>query len=362
MAPLEPWFASGQLAIVHATGSHDSTRSHFDAQGYMESATPGRKGTRDGWLNRYLQAQPDDGATEFRAVALTHQIPRALQGTAPALAINRLSSFGVRAGRATEMVEASFAAQYGAAVDQILCRTGREALDALRMLAHAEPAQHEPVNVARYPRTPFGDALRQITQLIKADVGLEVAFAESVNWDHHVNEGGSTGLLANRLDDFAHGIAALSTYLWKRMSDVVIVTMSEFGRAVRENSNRGTDHGHSNAMLVLGGDVRGGNVYGRWPGLDRDDSCDSLDLAVTTYFRDVFGEIVVRHLGVRDTQVIFPGYEVRESRFLNVLRPADGRHVEALARVVANRWPASFARATCQRASCDDCGHEHSTP
>ena len=319
MAPLAPWFSSGQLAIVHATGSHHSTRSHFDAQDYMESATPGRKGTRDGWLNRYLQARQDDEATSFRAVSLTPQMPRTLQGTASALAIRRLSSFGIRAGRATDVIEASFEAEYAAAADQILGRTGREAFDAVKMLAEADPARYAPAPGARYPRSPFGEALKQIGQLIKADVGLEIAFAESGNWDHHINEGGSTGQLANRLGDFAGGIAALATDLGDRMADVVVLTMSEFGRAVEENGNRGTDHGHGNAMLVLGGDVRGGQVYGMWPGLERDERFEQRDLAVTTDFRDVFGEIVVRHLGARHGATIFPDYELSESRFPGIL-------------------------------------------
>ena len=238
MASLAPWFTRGQLAIVHATGSHDSTRSHFDAQDYMESGTPGRKGTRDGWLNRFLQARRDDAATTFRAVSLTPQLPRALQGVAPALAINRLSSFGIRAGRATEMIEASFEAEYAAAADQILGRTGREAFDAVKMLASADPMRYEPADGARYPRTAYGEALKQIAQLVKADVGLEVAFAESGNWDHHVNEGSSTGFLATRLDDFSRGIAALATDLGDRMDDIVVLTMSEFGRAVSENGKR----------------------------------------------------------------------------------------------------------------------------
>ncbi len=319
MAPLAPWFSSGQLAIVHATGSHHSTRSHFDAQDYMESATPGRKGTRDGWLNRYLQARQDDEATSFRAVSLTPQMPRTLQGTAAALAIRRLSSFGIRAGRATDVIEASFEAEYAAAADQILGRTGREAFDAVKMLAEADPARYAPAPGARYPRSPFGEALKQIGQLIKADVGLEIAFAESGNWDHHINEGGSTGQLANRLGDFAGGIAALATDLGDRMADVVVLTMSEFGRAVEENGNRGTDHGHGNAMLVLGSDVRGGQVYGMWPGLERDERFEQRDLAVTTDFRDVFGEIVVRHLGARHGATIFPDYELSESRFPGIL-------------------------------------------
>ena len=313
MAPLKPWFDTGRLAVVHATGSPDSTRSHFDAQDYMESATPGRKGTRDGWLNRYLQARRESDATAFRAVALTQQLPRALQGTAPALAMNRLNSFGIRAGRATPMVEASFEAEYASASDQILGRTGREAFDAVKMLASADPGRYQPAHGARYPRTAFGESLRQIAQLIKADVGLEVAFAESGNWDHHVNEGGATGILANRLDDLSRGIAALATDLGDRMDDVVVLTMSEFGRAVGENGNRGTDHGHGNAMLVLGGQVRGGKVYGRWPGLDPENRFEGRDLAVTTDFRDVFGEIVVNHMGVHNPETIFPGYQVKDA-------------------------------------------------
>ena len=319
MAPLNPWFESGELAIVHATGSHHGTRSHFDAQDYLESATPGRKGTRDGWLNRYLQARREDASTSFRAVSLTPQMPRALQGTAPAVAMRRLSSFGIRAGQATNLIEASFEAEYAAASDQILGRTGREAFDAVKMLADADPSRHEPAHGAQYPRSPFGESLKQISQLIKADVGLEIAFAESGNWDHHINEGGSTGILANRLTDFAGGIAALATDLGDRMADVVILSMSEFGRAVEENGNRGTDHGHGNAMLVLGGDVRGGQVYGRWPGLELDERFERRDLAVTTDFRDVFGEIVVRHLGVRQPESIFPDHELDESRFLGFL-------------------------------------------
>ena len=319
MAPLKSFFDDGQLAVVHATGSHDSTRSHFDAQDYMESATPGRKGTRDGWLNRYLEVRRDEEATAFRAVALTQQLPRALQGVAPALAMSRLDSFGIQAGRATPMVEASFEAEYAAASDQILGRTGREAFDAVKMLATADPTRYEPEHGARYPHTAYGESLRQIAQLIKANVGLEIAFAESSNWDHHVNEGGATGILANRLDDFARGIAALATDLGDRMDDVMILTMSEFGRAVAENGNRGTDHGHGNAMLLLGGGVRGGRVYGAWPGLDAEDRFEGRDLAVTTDFRDVFGEVVVRHLGVSRPDSIFPGHQLSEQRFPGVL-------------------------------------------
>jgi len=275
----------------------------------METATPGVKSTPDGWLNRYLHAREHEKATPFRAVALAPQLPRALQGLAPALAIGQIGQFGIRAGQATDMVQASFEAEYAAAAGSVLNRTGREAFDAVRMLKEADPTRYAPENGAQYPRTPYGEALKQIAQLIKADVGLEVAFAETGNWDHHAQEGAAVGQLANRLADFAGGIAALVRDLGNRMSDVMILTMSEFGRTVAENGNRGTDHGHGNAMMVVGGGVRGGKVYGRWPGLAREQRYEGRDLAVTTDFRTVFAEVAGGHLGLTNTKHVFPGFD-----------------------------------------------------
>jgi uncharacterized protein (DUF1501 family) len=309
MRALKSLWDSGNLAVVHASGSPDDTRSHFDAQDYMESATPGVKSTPDGWINRYLHAKEHQKATPFRAVALAQQLPRALQGSAPALAIGQIAQFGIRAGQATDMVQSSFESEYAAAASSVLHSTGREAFDAVRMLKKADPAQYAPSNGAEYPRSPFGEALKQIVQLIKADVGLEVAFAESGNWDHHANEGAAVGILANRLNDLSQGLAALVRDLGDRMQDVVVMTMSEFGRAVAENGSRGTDHGHGNAMMILGGSVRGGKVYGRWPGLAPEQRHDGRDLAVTTDFRAVFNEVVRGHLGLADTARVFPGFK-----------------------------------------------------
>jgi uncharacterized protein (DUF1501 family) len=308
MTALEPLFKRGELAIVHACGSHDDTRSHFDAQDYMESGTPGVKSTRDGWLNRYLHAKEHREASPFRAVALAPQLPRTLQGTAPALAIGQLAQFGIRAGRSTETMATSFEEQYAQAADSLLQPTASEAFGAVRMLKDTNPAGYTPGNGADYPRTGFGEAMKQVAQLIKGDLGLEVAFTELGNWDHHANEGAAVGQLANRLDDFARGLAAFHRDLGDRMADVIVVTMSEFGRTVRENGSRGTDHGHGNAMLVLGGPVRGGRVYGRWPGLEREQLWQGRDLAITTDFRDVFTELVGDHLGAQDLARIFPGH------------------------------------------------------
>ncbi|MCR4374976.1 MAG: DUF1501 domain-containing protein, partial [Acidobacteria bacterium] len=255
MASLEPYFTRGELAIVNAAGSNDPTRSHFDAQDYMESGTPGLKSTRDGWLNRYLHAREHEEASAFRAVSLTQQLPRALQGAAPALAIDQLGRFGLRAGDRGDMMQSSFEAQYAAAADSMLTPTGKEAFDAVNQLKSVDLAKYAPANGAVYPNSSYGQALKQIAQLIRADMGLEVAFAESGNWDHHANEGPQ---IANRLDDFAGGIAAFAQDLGDRMADVMVLTMSEFGRTVAENGARGTDHGHGNAMLLLGGGVKGG--------------------------------------------------------------------------------------------------------
>ena len=299
------------LAPIHAVGSPSATRSHFDAQDYMESGTPDLKSTPDGWLNRYLAARGTcaecdaKAATPFRAVTLTAQTPRILAGPAPVIAMSSLDDFTIRAsGSDVERLEALY--RTGRA--DIVHGAGAETFDAVKMLRAANPQRYRPENGAEYPRSQFGQRLLQIAQLIKAGVGLEVAFADVGGWDTHVNQGGATGQLANRLDDFADAVAALVTDLGDRMGDVVILTMTEFGRMARQNGNGGTDHGHAGAMFVLGGSVKGGRVYGRWPGLAREQLYEGRDLALTTDFRSVFGEVVRSHLGAPDASRIFPGF------------------------------------------------------
>ena len=320
LAPLEPLWRRGMLAPVHAVGSPSATRSHFDAQDYMETGTPDVKGTPDGWLNRYLATRGTceacAPASPFRAVALAAQTPRILEGPAPTVAMNSLEEFSVRAtGSQVERLEALY--RTGSA--DIVHGAGREMFDAVKLLRAADPQRYAPQNGAAYPRSPFGRRLLQIAQLVKADVGVEVAFADVGGWDTHVNQGGATGQLAARLDDFARAIAALVTDLGDRMADVVIMTMSEFGRMARENGNRGTDHGHAGAMFVIGGAVRGGKVHGRWPGLAPEQLHEGRDLALTTDFRAVFSEVAARHLGAERVERIFPGYGGAEREWLGVL-------------------------------------------
>lgn len=315
MSSFKTLWDSKRLAIVHAAGSPDNTRSHFDAQDYMESATPGVKATPDGWLNRYLQSKNDPDETSFRAVSMTKNMPRVLQGRAPALAMSNLSDFGIRAGKASANLQNGFEAIYATKTNDVLGDTGRETFEAVDFLKKMNPAQYKPENGAQYPRTPFGNSLLQIAQLIKAGVGLEVAFTDLDGWDTHVNQGNARGQLANLLRQFTSAIAALYQDLGQRMDDVVVLTMSEFGRTVRENGNRGTDHGHANAMFAMGNSVRGGRVYGRWPGLKNDQLYEGRDLALTTDFRDVFAEIATRHLGLTNTTPLFPGYSTGHAKF-----------------------------------------------
>jgi uncharacterized protein (DUF1501 family) len=231
-------------------------------------------------------------------------------GRAPSIAMANLNGFSIRAGKASANVQNGFEEIYAKQNKDALAKTGRETFDAVNYLKQANPAQYKPENGAEYPNGPFGNSLRQIAQLIKADVGLEIAFTDMGQWDTHVNQGNSRGQLANLLNQFSTGIAALYQDLGQRMDDVVILTMSEFGRTVRENGNRGTDHGHANAMFVMGNSVRGGKVYGRWPGLKDDQLFEGRDLALTTDFREVFADIAMRHLGATDLKSVFPGYHL----------------------------------------------------
>jgi len=321
MGALQDLWKQKHLAIVHAAGSTDVTRSHFDAQDYMESGTPGVKATEDGWMNRALKAlpTPTDKAA-FRAIAMGPSLPRILSGSEPAVAVNNINDFGVggKNPKAAPMSN-TFEAMYEHSVDTVLHGTGQETFDAVKMLKSADPAKYTPAPGANYPRGRFGDSLKQLAQLIKADLGVQVAFADIGGWDHHVNEGSTQGQLANVLTEFSQSLAAFWTDLGDLGEETVVVTMSEFGRTARENGNRGTDHGHANAMFVFGGPVKGGKVYGRWPGLDASQLYEGRDLAVTTDFRNVLSEAVYQHLGNRKLDAVFPGFEDTSGKFLKFL-------------------------------------------
>jgi uncharacterized protein (DUF1501 family) len=285
----------------------------------MESGTPGRKATEDGWMNRALEANPNRDATPFRAVSLTPTLPRSLAGRAPAVAMADLRGFEVRRAAGAGVAQ-GFEEMYAGAVNQTLATTGRETFDAVQFLKASEAGKQTTAAGVEYPRGKYGDALRQIAQLLKSDVGLEMAFAEIGGWDHHAAEGGASGQIAQRHREFGGALAAFHRDMGDRMSDIVVVTMTEFGRTVRENGNRGTDHGHASVSFVMGGPVRGGKVHGRWPGLAPGNLYEGRDLAVTTDFRDLLGELLTRHLGATDLKAVFPGFDVRADRFPGVIR------------------------------------------
>ena len=316
LAPLLPFFQDRSAAFVHAVGSPDATRSHFDAQDFMESGTPGVKSTADGFLSRALAGKKVEKASPLRAVAMSPGMPRILAGHSGAIAMTNLASFGIRAGAEARPAAQSFESMYAGAGSAELQATAKESFEAVRIVQSANPSKIAPANGAEYPRGPLGQSLKQIAQLIKSDVGMEIAFTDIGGWDTHAGE---EGQLANRLRDFGLGLAAFAKDLGPRMADVTLVTMSEFGRTVKENGNRGTDHGHANFMLLLGGGVKGGKVYGKWPGLDASHLYENRDLAVTTDFRDVFAEILSRRMGIADLAPVFPGYDCVESKRLGVI-------------------------------------------
>ena len=325
MSAFQPLWQQKHLAIVHACGSPDNTRSHFDAQDYMESGTPGVKSTEDGWLNRCLHESSISGssaapASPFRAVALGGSLPRILTGSVPAVAMGNIADFGVGGNNPAAIpMSNTFESMYAQSVDAVLHGTGNETFEAVKMLKSADPTRYQPARGANYPRGRFGDSLRQTAQLLKANLGVEVAFTDVGGWDHHVNEGSTQGQLANLLREFSQSLAAFWIDLGDMAEDVVIVTMSEFGRTARENGNRGTDHGHANVMFVLGGPVRGGRIYGQWPGLGQGQLYEGRDLAITTDFRRVLGEAVYRHTGNHDLGIVFPGFENSPRQFLGLL-------------------------------------------
>jgi uncharacterized protein (DUF1501 family) len=325
MSSFKPLWDQGLLVPIHAVGSPSTTRSHFDAQDFMESGTPDVKTTTDGWLNRYLAAKGTCqecavGAAPppFRAVSMTPQTPRILSGHAPTIAMNSIEEFSIRTngGDAEKRIEAL----YRTGNSDLVHGSGSEMFEALKVLKSANPAQYKPAAGIEYPKTQFGQRLSQIAQLIKSDVGLEIAFADIGGWDTHVNQGSANGQLAQRLTDFSGSISSLVADLGNRMSDVMIITMSEFGRTARQNGTGGTDHGHAGAMFVLGGSLKAPRtVHGKWPGLAPEQLNEGRDLALTTDFRSVFSEVASKHLGATAMDKMFPGFAIDQTKWVGLL-------------------------------------------
>jgi len=310
LKPLDDIYRDRALAIVHAVGSPDPTHSHFDAMDFMERGTPGAKAVTTGWIGRHLQTmgtQRDE--SPFRAVGVGAMLQQSLRGPVQAVALQSIADFHLK-GRQDEVakLQAVLSALYSPSAD-MLEATGQRTFDAIQMLTRINPGAYKPANGAKYPTGRFGEGLTTVAQLIKADVGLEVACVDIGGWDTHMGEGGADGgELPRLLQEFGEGLAAFHLDMQDRMGHITVVTMSEFGRRVQENSSHGTDHGHGNAMILMGGGVQGGKVYADWPGLALDRRYGPGDLAVTTDFRDVLGELVQKRLGNPELDVVFPNY------------------------------------------------------
>lgn len=311
MNTFAPLFKENRLAIVHGIGSPNNTRSHFDAQDYMESGTPFNKGTASGWLNRASGLLGHD-ASPFRSVSLTSSLPRSFYGDNAAIAISNLRDFSIQMKgnpMAANMAAKSFEELYDQTSSSLLKETGKESFDAVKMLQKTDVSKYTPANNASYPNSALGNALKQIAQLIKMDVGLEVAFAESGGWDTHFNQGTTNGIFARNVNDLSNSITAFWTDLGTYQDDVTLMTMTEFGRTVKQNGTGGTDHGRGSCLFILGNDVNGGKVHGNVQPLAVENLEDGRDLAVTTDFRSVFSEVAGKHLNIHNDKLLFPDWK-----------------------------------------------------
>lgn len=302
LAPLMPAWQSGQLAAVHAAGSPHASRSHFDAQAIMETGIQDPTATLTGWLGRHIAAtHSGPSASPFRAVAISAAAPRSLQGPVPPLALSEFDRFNSIINQGDDFLGA-VQAMYGG--DAVLDVQSRLSLDVLQALEAANPAALAPENGAEYANNAFSRSLRKAAQLIRADMGSEFISVDIGGWDTHVNQNNA---LRNNLTTLANGLSSFMQDLGEAMQRVTIVTMSEFGRRASENGSLGTDHGHGNAMLLLGAGVNGGRVHSDWPGLG-DDDLDRGDLQVTTDYRQVLSELLQARTAATDLAKVFPDY------------------------------------------------------
>ena len=311
MSAFEQVFKDKRLAVVHGIGSPNNTRSHFDAQDFMESGTPFKKGTTSGWLNRAVGLLGHEAVTPFQAVSLTSSLPRSFYGDNAAVAIRNLSEFNIQLRgnpKGANMASRSFEDLYDQTSSGLLKTTGKESFEAINMLNKTNVSAYKPENNVVYPTSALGNSLKQIAQLIKMDVGLEVAFAESGGWDTHFNQGTDTGIFARNVNDLSNSIMAFWNDLEKHQDQVTVMTMTEFGRTVAQNGTGGTDHGRASCNFILGNDVKGGMVHGTVNPLAKENLEDGRDLAVTTDFRSVFSEVADLHLGINNDKVLFPDF------------------------------------------------------
>jgi uncharacterized protein (DUF1501 family) len=308
LRPLKDNWDAGNLAIVHAAGSPDPTHSHFDAMDYMERGTPGEKKLATGWLARHLQTVPRQNNSPFRAVGMGTLLQASLRGPVQATVLKSITDFHLQ-GRTSEIaqIQKELVSLYD--LNTPLEAEAELTWNVIETLAKINPQKYTPANGAVYPATAYGMGLQQVAQLIKGQVGLEIACVDIGGWDTHSAEGVLDGTLPRLLDEFGKGLAAFYQDLGNLTSQLTLVTMSEFGRRCYENGSEGTDHGHGNMMFIMGGGIKGGKVYGKWPGLAKDQLYGPGDLNITTDFRDVLAEIVQNRMHNPKLDQVFPDYQ-----------------------------------------------------
>ena len=316
LEPLKDIYAEGDLAFIHASGSPDPSRSHFDAQDFMERGVPGNKTISSGWLARHLASVGTENDSPFRAVGMASILQTSLHGPVPAIALKSIADFHLN-GNEQEIARVQQTLQSLYLGDNWLDQEGQQVFQAIDFLEQADPSQYEPQHGAEYGEDFFGLGLKQIAQIIRADMGLEVACIDLGGWDTHANQGSVEGAMAALLTELAAGLNAFYTDLQEEFHRITLVTMSEFGRRVQENASQGTDHGHGNVMFLMGGGVNGGRVYGDWPGLE-EENLDRGDLAITTDYRTVLSEIVQKRLLNDHLAEVFPNFE--QTPFLGLVQ------------------------------------------
>lgn len=313
LANLKEIYDEGDLAVVHAAGLTDATRSHFDAMQFMEYGTPGAKTIGTGWIGRHLQSAAWQNDSPFRAIGMGAMVPTSLRGPISPLSIQSIADFHFK-GREDELrrLQHSLAALYTvAAPADMLSRQAGLVFETVETLQSLDANNYQPTGGADYPANEFGLGLQQVAQLIKADVGLEVGCVDLGGWDTHENQGTLDGEFAALLETLGRGLHAFYTDLSDQMGGITLVTMSEFGRRVHENGSQGTDHGHGNFMFVMGGGANGGQVIADWPTL-APEALDDGDLAITTDYRHVLAEIVSKRLQNPALDAVFPQFAARE--------------------------------------------------
>lgn len=313
MRPLLDAWEAKHLGIVHACGAPDVSRSHFKAMALMERGVDDERGPASGWIGRHLATLDTGNTSPLRAIGLGELPQRSLSGSVPVSALRSIADFHLGGNvEAARQMQAALTLLYAA--DESLGGLGQDTLDILGILDKLDPVATS-ANAA-YPSSDFGLGLQQISMLVKADVGLEVAAIDVGGWDTHFAEGSTEGQMPNLMADLASGLAAFHADMHEHMNHLSVVVMSEFGRRAYENASLGTDHGHGSLMLLVGGSVDGGKVLGRWPGLEEGQLFGPGDLAVTTDYRDVLAEVCLKRLNNPFVEQIFPDHQVSLHGFL----------------------------------------------